>query len=209
MRGFALRGMLLLALSMFYFVQGPLFAHNLVDLQKFNPKICIDLRFATYNNILGLPIYPSNRIFVEHYVATRLGRVQRELAKEGLGLIVIEGYRPPSIQCFLDHVYCERGLESSKYEASHYCKGIGVDVMIYYLEGQPIKIPSFYQDSSFRAYRDYPYLSANAYHNSYVLEKYMTANGFDPQREKWWHFDLKGWESAPNLEAEYEELLCR
>ena len=30
-----------------------------------------------------------------------------------------------------------------------------------------------------------------------------------PKREKWWHFDLKGWDSAPDLTVEYNELLCR
>jgi zinc D-Ala-D-Ala dipeptidase len=186
---------LLLAMTLSIFLQGSIIAHDLVDLKKTNPKICIDLRLASYNNSFGIPLYSSNQLYIERYVATRLGRVQRELAKDGIGLIVLEGFRPPSVQCYFDISDAER-----------YCRGIGVDVMIYYLDGQPIKIPSFYQDATLRAYRDYPHLSACEYHNSYILEKHMTANGFVPQRERWWHFDLKGWESAPAIEVEYEEL---
>lgn len=177
------------------FLLGRASAHDLVDLKAFNPKLCIDLRLASHHNNFGIPLYSSNKIYIERYVATRLGRVQRELAKDGIGLIVLEGYRPPSVQGYFDIKDAER-----------YCRGVGVDVMIYYLDGQPIKIPSFYQDPTLRASRDYPYLSACEYHNSFMLEKLMKANGFVPQTERWWHFDLKGWESAPVIEVEYEEL---
>lgn len=209
MRGYTVTGLLLVFASLL-FSHVALWAHDLVDLQKFNPAICVDLRYAGCNNFIGRPIYPCpcNCIYIERYVATRLGRVQRDLAKEGLGLIVLEGYRPPSVQCLLDLNRCADCREHFGNDACHYRKGLGVDVMVYYLEGQPIKIPSHYQDNTLRAYRDYIYLSANEYHNSWILEKYMTIHGFVPQREKWWHFDLKGWESAPDLNVEIEELMC-
>ena len=210
MRWYSVSGLLLFFASVF-FCNEALRAHDLVDLQKFNPAICVDLRLASCDNFLGRPIYPCNRIFVEGYVATRLGRVQRDLAKEGLGLIVLEGYRPPSVQCILDQNRCGECREYFCEEAAHYRKGLGVDVMVYYLDGQPIKIPTYYQNRTLQAYRDYIYLSANEYHNSWILEKFMTIHGFVPQREKWWHFDLlRGVGIAPRICAlEYQVLICK
>jgi zinc D-Ala-D-Ala dipeptidase len=207
MERFFIKAMLLITLYSTLYFQCFLEAHQLVDLQKFIPKLCVDLGFSNANPLYSRSINPYNRVFVEYSVAIRLKRVQKELAKEGIGLIVLEGYRPPSIQNYLDHLYREKSLGCVREEASHYCKGMGVDVMLYYLSGLPIKIPCFYQLRNPRAHRDYPYLSANEYHNSYLLEKCMVSHGFVPQREKWWHFDLKGWENVPNLEIEYSQLL--
>src|SRR5262249_26655056 len=148
--GVAMRGWLIA----FLFCVSQAAAHDLVDLRKFNPKLCVDLRLAGSQNIFGFPIYPENCIYLERCVATRLGRIQRELAKEGLGLVVLEGYRPPTVQSHIDQIGWTCDYPN---DAEHYRKGIGVDVMIYYLDGLPIKIPSFYQDKSRRACRDYPY----------------------------------------------------
>lgn len=186
----------------FLLAHGILFSHDLVDLSKFNPQIRIDMRLASTNSIFGTPVYPAYKLYVERFVATRLGRVQRSLAKSGIGLIVLEGYRPPSVQRRLNWLCpCTYAKDAPRFR-----RGMGVDVMPYYLDGQPIKIPSFYQEHTLRARRDYPENSASAYHNSQLLEQEMVKNGFVPQKDKWWHFDLKGWESVPDLEIEYAEL---
>jgi zinc D-Ala-D-Ala dipeptidase len=206
----SIKSLLLLVFTMMLIGQSRLSAYDLVNLRKFNPKLCIDLRYASEDNTLGMPIYPSEDIYVDANIATRLGRVQRALEKETLGLMVLEGYRPPSVQCILDNVISpETGCNYFQQEAPHYRRGVGVDVMVYYLDGQPISVPTAYQERSPRAYRDFPCLTAAEYHNSYILEKYMTENGFVPQREKWWHFDLKGWESMPDLNIEYDELMYK
>jgi D-alanyl-D-alanine dipeptidase len=183
-------------------------AHELVDIRSFNPNIIVDLRYATYGNFFGKPLYPFYNIFVDEYVAKRLGRVQRDLAKEGFGLVIYEGYRPPSVQAMIDACKCCCCQEKYKNEAPHYRKGLGVDVSLFYLDGQPMCVPCQYDEISPCSYRDYPFVSANAYHNVHLLETVMTRYGFAPMREKWWHYDLKGWEEAPDLCIEYNELCC-
>jgi zinc D-Ala-D-Ala dipeptidase len=185
----------------------PLHAHDLVDINKFNPNIRIDFRYASFNNYIGCPLYPSNRIFIDRFVAMRLGRVQRDLAVEGLGLLVYQGYRPPSVHEKICAHFRTTGRRNLEEEGAHYCKGLGVDVAVFYLNGQPLHLPCEYDKECAAAYRNYPYVPAHAYHNSAVLEKYMSRHGFTSQRENWWHFDLRGWESAPNLDVEYAQLL--
>ena len=181
--------------------------HDLVDIQAFNPHVLVDMRYATQHNPLGKAIYPSHKIYIDGYVATRLGRVQRELAREGLGLIIYEGYRPPSVQAILDAHREKHSHHCYQFDDSgHYRKALGVDVSIYYSDCQLLELPTPWGEDGARAYQDYPYLPAHVYHNRMILEKYMKRHGFVPMRERWWHFDLKGWEMAPDLNLEYNGI---
>lgn len=180
---------------------------DLVDLQSQPTSIPVDLRYATTNNKLETALYPAPKIYVDEFVARNLGRVQRDLAKEGLGLIVYEGYRPQSVQSVLDDYHQFNSCFSYQFDDSaHYRKGLGVDVGIYYLDGQPLNLPTEWGDDCAKAYRDYPFHDGCTYHNSAILAKYMAIYGFEPMRERWWHFDLRGWELAPNLNFEYADL---
>ena len=58
-------------------------AHDLVDIQIYQPKICVDFRYASPCNYLGFPLYPFPRIYVDRFVAHRLGRVLYDLGKGG------------------------------------------------------------------------------------------------------------------------------
>lgn len=199
-------GFFILAAIVFRFGAPGVCAHNLVDIKAFNPKIHVDLRYSTEDNYLVKAIYPCNRVFVDLWVAKRLSRVQRDLAKDGLGLIIWEGYRPPSIQKLIEANTCSCALWMCQRDSDHYRKGLGVDVAIYYLDGQPLELPTPYDDISASAYRGYPFLPSHVFHNCALLEKYMVLYGFVPMREKWWHYDFKGWDDAPCLDLEYDEL---
>jgi D-alanyl-D-alanine dipeptidase len=182
--------------------------HPLVDIQTVNSRIQVDLRYATAGNPLGRPFYPSSTLFVDSYVATRLGRVQKELEKQGMGLVIYEGYRPPSVQRALDMCRCEKGSECYRFDdAAQYRKGVGVDVAIYYLEGQPLQLPTPWGVDCEEAHQDYYHLPAHVYHNRTLLTELMMRNGFVPLRERWWHFDLKGWQNSPELPYEYVDLV--
>ena len=67
---------------------------RLVDVTTADPTIRLDVRYATANNILHRPLYPVVRVMLRAPAAQALADVQRELAKEGLGLKVFDGYRP-------------------------------------------------------------------------------------------------------------------
>ena len=179
---------------------------ELIDIHKHNNRIQVDLQYAQDGNILGYPFYPCRHVYVDVFLAQRLTRVEKELAKEGLGLIVYEGYRPTSVQQMIDKARQEHQHEVYFDDAPHYRKGLGVDVGIFYLDGQEIALPTPWGFDCAEAYQDYPYHSATVYHNKALLEKVMMHNGFQPLRERWWHFDIKGFEMASDLNTETSEL---
>ncbi len=202
-----LRPILLLILA--FFNCKLLDAHDLVDIQEFDPKIHINSVYASENNDFGKVLYPSSRIFVDRYVAIRLKRVETELAKEGIGLVIYQGYRPPSVQTLFSnsHGDCKYCQAWHAEDAPHYTKGLGVDVSLFYLSGQPLEMPCLYGEICTAASCNYIYSTAQAYHNRCLLEKYMMSCGFVPDQKKWWHFDLKNCDEAPNLNVEYHDLL--
>src|SRR5215831_10342938 len=69
-------------------------APELVEVTKLDPSIKLDLRYATTRNFTGRRLYEEARAFLERPVAEALVRVHRALAAEGLGLAVLDAYRP-------------------------------------------------------------------------------------------------------------------
>src|SRR5213592_3504920 len=56
-----------------------------------------DVRYATSNNFMHTPLYPVARVFLRAPAARALHDVQRDLAVQGLGLKIFDGYRPYSV----------------------------------------------------------------------------------------------------------------
>ena len=194
-------------LLMFLFPFAALLGQDLVDIQEFIPTIRVENRYATPNNFTGRPLYRTPRVYVHHNVARHLARIHRILARDCIGLVIYEGYRPPSVQRLIDRYAAVCDCPERVEEAPHYRKGLGVDVGLYYLDGLPMEFQTCYDEkcaNTSRTYIDYP---AHVYHNSAMLEAVMSENGFVPCHEKWWHFDMKSWEFCPDLEVECEELL--
>ncbi|MBA3655966.1 MAG: hypothetical protein H0W69_01285, partial [Gemmatimonadaceae bacterium] len=68
----------------------------LVELITLDPGFAIDMRYSTANNFTGakLPGYEANRAYLRREAATALAGVQRSLVARGLGLKILDAYRP-------------------------------------------------------------------------------------------------------------------
>ena len=58
----------------------------LYDISQVHPRIILDIKYATADNFLGKPLYKIAKAYLRKSVALKLGRVQQELEKKGLGL---------------------------------------------------------------------------------------------------------------------------
>src|SRR5580765_4131528 len=70
---------------------------DLVELNKLDPSIKLDIRYATSANFTGRPVYKEARAFLQRPAAEALARVDRALAEQGCGLTIFDGYRPWSV----------------------------------------------------------------------------------------------------------------
>jgi D-alanyl-D-alanine dipeptidase len=169
----------------------------LVDLAQVDPRIILDLRYATPNNFLGRRLYPVARCLLRESVAHRLRRVQNDLEARGLGLKVLDGYRPLFVQKKMWQVMPDPRYVADPARGSRHNRGAAVDVTLVDSEGNELPMPSDFDEFSERAHRDYVGGTEEQRRNRRLLQDAMERQGFSGLDSEWWHFDAPGWESYP------------
>ncbi len=74
---------------------------DIVDIKKVNPRIIVDMKYATEDNFTKKKLYDSNTCFLRKSTAVKLDAVQKELEGMNLGLKVWDCYRPLAVQQIL------------------------------------------------------------------------------------------------------------
>lgn len=173
----------------------------LVDIQRVDPRIQIDIRYATSSNFMHRPLYPVARCLLRESVARRLSRVQEDLSKTGLGLKIHDGYRPLSIQRQMWAVMPDDRYVADPAKGSRHNRGAAVDVTLVDSSGRELEMPSGYDEFSERAHLDYQGGTTSALKNRDRLVRAMRRRGFTPLATEWWHYDAPGWRKYPLLDV--------
>ncbi|MHC4234599.1 MAG: D-alanyl-D-alanine dipeptidase, partial [Planctomycetota bacterium] len=173
----------------------------LVDVSLIDPRILIDLRYATADNFTGQQLYPVARCLLRESVARRLQRVQDRLVRRGLGLKIYDGYRPLSVQRKLWEIVPDPKYVADPAKGSRHNRGAAVDVTLVDFTGRDLEMPTGYDDFSPAAHRDYSGGTKASRQNRQILTDAMEAEGFRGLADEWWHFDAPGWEGYPLLDV--------
>ena len=179
---------------------------ELVELNTLIPDILLDIRYATENNFTGQRVYPSARCFLARPAAEALARVERDLRNRGYRLIVYDGYRPLSVQRRFWEVLPDPRYVADPAEGSRHNRGYAVDVTLADSAGNPLPMPTDFDDFSEMAAADYPHLPPDRIRNRQVLQAAMERQGFEIFPTEWWHFDFPGWQDAPLLDVPIESV---
>ncbi|MEC7726134.1 MAG: M15 family metallopeptidase, partial [Planctomycetota bacterium] len=173
-------------------------AHDLVDHRQHGggAGLRFDIRYATEDNFLGAQVYDEPIAKLQRPAAAALLRAHRGLAEHGVGLQVFDGYRPWWVtKVFWDAA--PRHLKlfvADPMRGSRHNRGCAVDLTLYDLKsGEPIEMPSGYDEFTARAYPDYPGGTSRQRHYRELLRRAMEAQGFQVYEHEWWHFDYKDW----------------
>ena len=189
--------------------QGQFKAPDLVELTDLEPSIKLDIRYATEDNFMGSVMYSEARAFLQRPAAEALVAAHRKLASEGLGILVYDGYRPWAItKMFWDATpEHQREFVANPSDGSRHNRGCAVDIGLYDLTtGNPIKMPSDYDEFTTRAYVDYDGGSEEARRYRALLIRTMEENGFNVYSKEWWHFDFDDWQSYPIQNIAFADL---
>lgn len=169
----------------------------LVPISDVDPRIAIDLRYASTRNFVGIALYSSDVALLRETVAERLKRVNDRLVASGHRLMVWDAYRPLSVQQRLfDLVPDERYVADPK-KGSRHNRGAAVDVTLADANGRELPMPTDFDDFSPRAHRASLGGGATERANYDVLHAAMSAEGFVGLQTEWWHYDDPAWESYP------------
>jgi D-alanyl-D-alanine dipeptidase len=169
----------------------------LMDVHDADSTIQVELRYATRNNFTGavLPGYEGNTAYLRREAARALGRVQRELRAEGLGLRIYDSYRP--VRATLGMVdWAERTNQVHYLDDGYIARrsqhnlGVAVDLTLVNLAtDQPLEMGTPFDTFSEAAH------TANATGiartNRDRLVRAMQREGWANYAQEWWHFTFK------------------
>lgn len=183
---------------------------DLVELAKLDPTIRLEIRYATTNNFLGTKFYSQARAFMQRPAAEAVVRANRRLKSFGYGLLVHDAYRPWYVtKVFWDATPADKKVfVADPAKGSRHNRGCAVDLTLYDLKTRrPVEMVSTYDETTARAYPDYPGgTSLQRWHRK-LLRDAMEAEGFTVYNAEWWHFDYKDWSRYRIGNVTFEELL--
>ena len=184
-----------------------------VRLDEAIPGLVVELRYATVDNFVGRPVDgygPDARAFLSTPAAEALGRAQAALVPFGLGLKVFDAYRP---QRAVDHFVrwgrdlADRSTKAEYYpdvakkdlfgegyiaERSSHSRGSTVDLTIVRLDidgtVRELDMGSRYDFFGPVSWPDSDAVTGQQRANRAFLRQVMTAHGFAPYAQEWWHF---------------------
>lgn len=164
--------------------------YNLVAVEKVDPSIYIDLRYAV-TSATGKPIYPSDMPCLLHRsTAEKLKKVNAELKPLGYALKVWDAWRPPEAHLALwNAVQDPRFVVPPSKGLSWHCYGISVDVTLVNLDGSPVKMPTPFDEFSERAASNHRGFDSEVAERLTLLQTSMKKVGFRTIKSEWWHFD--------------------
>ena len=182
---------------------------ELVELVRLDSTIHLEVRYATANNLFATPFYSQPRAFLQRPAAEALVRVSAALRARGYGLLVHDGYRPWYVtKMFWDATPPEKHVfVADPARGSRHNRGSAVDLTLYdRATGEPVEMPSTYDETSPRAYPDYPGGTTRQRWFRSLLRAAMEREGFTVYEAEWWHFDHRDWRQYPIMNAPFESL---
>jgi D-alanyl-D-alanine dipeptidase len=182
---------------------------DLVDLATLGGGLRFDIRYATANNFMGMPLYSEARAFLEKPAAEALLRAGATLRAEGYGLLIFDAYRPWYVTRMFWEATPEKlhGFVANPRKGSKHNRACAVDLSLYYLNsGAPVAMPSAYDEMTPRAHPNYPGGTAAERARRDLLCKVMTTQGFTVDKGEWWHFDYRDWQRYPILNIPFAEI---
>jgi len=179
---------------------------DLVEIVSVDPRIRLDLRYATADNFTGHVVYPEARAFLQRPAAEALRRANERARSKGYGLAIFDAYRPWSVtRMFWDSFPMHRAYLADPLQGSRHNRGCAVDLTLFELEGgAEVGMPSAYDDFSERAHPHYEGGTAKQRSARDLLRDIMEAEGFTVYENEWWHFDYQGWREYPVLDLTFE-----
>jgi D-alanyl-D-alanine dipeptidase len=165
---------------------------GLVDVHRFAPSIRVNLSYRTKHNETGAPLpgYCENWALMHERAAFNLGQVQRHLRRKGLGLLVLDAYRPVRATEALVR-WAERtgrGGVVGTYIArrSRHNTGSAVDItLVRFRDGKRLRLGGFAFGPSSHTFN----ATGRILRNRLTLKNAMERFGFSAYLSEWWHFE--------------------
>lgn len=183
---------------------------ELIDVQTVKElPVFVRLRYATENNFTGKKIYSANKCYLRPEAVEGLKKAVRLAAqeKEPFTFCLWDCYRPQDAQKVLWNAFPNASYVASPKRGSRHSRGMAVDLTPCDFSGNPLEMPTDFDNFTPRAHMDYYELDLPdaILLRREKLKEIMKDAGFTYTRTEWWHFDKKGWKNKPLLNIPLEK----
>jgi len=179
---------------------------DVVDIKEVNPRIVVDMKYASEDNFAKKRLYDSNTCFLRKSTAVKLDSVQKELEKMNLGLKVWDCYRPLAVQRIFWEILPDERYVANPKNGSRHNRASAVDLTLVDSEGRELQMPTGFDDFTPRADHHYPDLPDRVIRNRELLKGLMEKAGFISLPEEWWHYDDENWMQFDLMDIPFQDL---
>lgn len=158
------------------------------DIALLDSSILIDMKYATTDNFVQEKMYDCGRCFLRPEVAKAVVAAHQELQKQGLGLKMLDCYRPRPIQWKLWEKVPDPRYVSDPRKGSMHNRGAAVDLTIADARGQELEMGTPYDFFGPEAHPSYTNLPDSVLAHRQLLREVLMRRGFQPTSTEWWHF---------------------
>lgn len=157
------------------------------NVQRLDPDILVDLRYATTDNFTHQVIYDFTTAIVRTGTAHKLAQASAIVKQEGYRLKIWDAYRPVSAQKRLFEVYPDPEFVARPNPNFSHQKGVTLDLTLVNADGSDLPMPTSFDDFTARAHRDAP---RTAEQDQYYqrLDEAMRAAGFVGYVNELWDY---------------------
>ncbi len=181
-------------------------AVDLVDIKEVNPRIVVDMKYASEDNFTKKKLYDSNTCFLRKCTAVKLDAVQKELEGMNLGLKVWDCYRPLAVQRIFWAILPDERYVANPETGSRHNRASSVDLTLVDSQGKELQMPTGFDDFSRRADHGYQDLPDQIIRNRELLKGLMEKTGFISLPEEWWHYDDEKWMQFDLMDIPFQDL---
>lgn len=154
-----------------------------------HPAITAAMAYATVNNFTGQVLYSDPTALLRAEAAAALYRAADDLAGQGLRILLLDAYRPVSVQKKLWAVRPDPDYVADPAVGSDHSRGIAVDLTL--ARGEvALDMGTDFDAAVVQSHHGRTDISAQAVRNRLILKAAMEAAGFAANPLEWWHYGL-------------------
>ncbi|MDF7668704.1 MULTISPECIES: M15 family metallopeptidase [unclassified Lactobacillus] len=158
-----------------------------LNIQKVDPSIIVDLKYATMDNFTDHVIYDFTTAIARAGTAKKLGVAAKLLKEQGYRIKVWDAFRPSTAQIKMYEVYPHDEWVAAPNPNYSHEKGVTFDLTITDMAGNELLMQSGFDDFTGKALRSYPRTEEQE-HNYQILDDAMAKAGFHGYESEWWDY---------------------
>ncbi len=160
----------------------------LMDILTLDSSIVLDLKYATDENFLNVPLYKVAKCYLRTSVALRVVKAHKYLQSQGYGLKLYDCYRPISVQWLMWETMPNPRYVADPRKGSNHNRGCAVDAGLVDDFGQDVDMPTGFDNFTNRAHHNYADLPEKQIRHRSLLKEAMEKGGLKPITSEWWHY---------------------